>query len=97
MSLPLEHFHIRFNPRDIETLDRYGTVYHRVSVTAPWGAIDVAGGDALVTTDFTTLRVVAPPAHTGTLITGKGWTLRLAPGYAIVAGPKGLHVAKSLP
>lgn len=97
LSLPLERFHIRFNPRDIETLDRYGTVYHTVSVTAPWGSIDVAGGDALVTTAFTTLSVVAPRVHTGNVITGKGWTLRLVSGYAIVAGPKGLRVATSSP
>lgn len=97
LSLPLERFHIRFNPRDIETLDRYGTVYHTVSVTAPWGAIDVAGGDALVTTDFKTLRVVAPAMHAGSVIAGKGWTLRLASGYSIVAGPKGWRAAKSLP
>lgn len=94
LSLPLERFHIRFDPRDIETLDRYGTVYHRVSVTAPWGAIDVAGGDALVTADFKMLRVVAPSAHTGSVISGKGWKLRLAPGYAVVSGPKGLRVAE---
>ncbi len=97
LSLPLQRFHIRFDPRDIETLGRYGTVYHTVSVTAPWGAIEVAGGDALVTTGFKILRVVAPSAHTGRVITGKGWKLRLAPGYAIVSNPKGLRVAKTQP
>jgi hypothetical protein len=97
LSLPLEHFHIRFDPRDIETLDRYGTVYHTVSVTAPWGSIDVAGGDALVTTDFKTLYVAAPKAHAGSVVAGKGWTLRLTAGYAIIADPKGLRVAKPQP
>lgn len=97
LSLSLERFHIRFNPRDIETLESYGTVYHTVSVTAPWGSIDVAGGDALVTTDFKTLYLVAPTEHTGRVIVGKGWTLRLAQGYAIVIDSKGLRVAKFLP
>lgn len=88
LALPLVKFHIRFDPRDIETLDRFGTVYHTLNVAAPWGSIDVAGGDALVTTDFKTLRVVAPGLQSGSVIRGAGWTLRLAPGYAIVADPQ---------
>jgi hypothetical protein len=88
LSLPLVRFHIRFNPRDVETLDRFGTVYHTVSVGAPWGSIDVSGGDALVTTDFKTLRVAAPNARAGSIVRGAGWTLRLAPRYAIVADPQ---------
>lgn len=88
LALPLQDFHIRFNPGDIESLDRLGSVYHTVSVTAPWGSIDVVGGDALVSADFKTLRVVAPAAYNGSVIRGEGWTVQLAPGYAIVADPQ---------
>src|SRR6185312_8439858 len=98
LSLPLGGFHIRFNPRDIETLAGAGTVYHTVSVSAPWGSLDVAGGDALVTTDFTAVRVGLPEARGGGVIHGKGWTLRLARGYAVVADPQrrgSFTVAKS--
>lgn len=87
LSLPLVKFHIRFDPRDIETLDRFGTVYHTVSVAAPWGSLDVTGGDALVTTDFKTVRVEAPNVRSGNVIRGTGWTLKLAPGYRIAADP----------
>ncbi|HEY1977616.1 MAG TPA: hypothetical protein VGG89_13775 [Candidatus Baltobacteraceae bacterium] len=88
LSLPLVKFHIRFDPRDIETLDRFGTVYHTVSVAAPWGSLDVTGGNALVTTDFKTVRVAVPNLPGGRVIGGTGWRLKLAPGYRIVADPR---------
>jgi hypothetical protein len=35
LTLPMVKFQIRFDPRDIETFDPYGSVYHTLSVTAP--------------------------------------------------------------
>jgi len=88
LLLPMLRFHIRFDPRDIETLDGFGSVYHTLSVAAAWGSIDVTGGDALIAADFKTLRVRAPATHAGDVVRGVGWTLRLAPGYTIVPDPK---------
>lgn len=88
IALPMTHFKIKFNPRDIETFATYGSVYHTLTVAAPWGTITVAGGDAMISTDFSVLRVAAPPAVRGSVVQGQGWTLTLARSYAIVPDPK---------
>ncbi|HLI96847.1 MAG TPA: hypothetical protein VKT72_12270 [Candidatus Baltobacteraceae bacterium] len=88
LTLPMTGFHITFNPRDIETLDPYGSVYHTLRVSAPWGSIAVSGGDALISKDFRTLAVAAPRGGSGSRVQGDGWTLRLAHGYALVANPR---------
>lgn len=88
IALPMTGFSISFNPRDIEAVDPYGSVYHTLKVTAPWGAITVSGGDAMIDKDFHVLTIAAPPAVSGSAVHGQGWTLTLAPGYAVVPDPK---------
>jgi hypothetical protein len=88
LTLPLTKFHITFNPRDIETLNPYGSVYHTLAVTAPWGSITVTNGDALIGKDFRTLIVAAPFPSTGGAIRGKGWILHLSAQYGIVPDPR---------
>lgn len=88
LTLPMSHFHITFNPRDIETLAPYGTVYHTLTLSAPWGSVTVRGGDALISTDFQSLRIAAPQSSRGNIATGRGWKLLLAPGYAIAPDPR---------
>jgi hypothetical protein len=87
ITLPMRDFHITFNPRDVETLAPYGTVYHALSVSAPWGSVTVRGGDALISTDFRSLRVAAPRNPGGSVATGHGWKLQLAPRCAIEPDP----------
>jgi hypothetical protein len=84
IELPMTKFSIKFNPRDIETLEPYGSVYHTLTITAIWGAIAVAGGDALISKDFRTLRLAAAADVKGKRVRGAGWTLDLAPGYTLV-------------
>ncbi|MEO6836397.1 MAG: hypothetical protein ABI231_10895 [Candidatus Tumulicola sp.] len=88
IALPMTHFQITFNPRDIATLAPYGSVYHTLTVTAPWGAITVLGGDAMISKGFAFLFVAAPPGARGTDVQGQGWTLHLAAGYSIVPDPE---------
>lgn len=88
ITLPMTHFKITFNPRDIETLAQYGSVYHTLNVSAPWGTIVVSGGAALISKNFHVLRVAAPADARGNIVQGQGWTLNVAPGYAIVPDPK---------
>lgn len=83
LTLLMTHFHITFNPRDIETLAPYGTVYHTLTLSAPWGSVTVRGGDALISSDFKSLRIEAPQNPRGSVATGSGWKLRLAPDYTI--------------
>lgn len=88
IALPLKKFSVKFNPRDIETFEPYGSVYHTLSVSAAWGTLDVSGGEAMISTDFHSLRVAAPPRVVGNVLRGEGWTLTLAAGYRLVADPQ---------
>ncbi|MGH7736551.1 MAG: hypothetical protein ACREMP_01585 [Candidatus Tyrphobacter sp.] len=88
IALPMAHFNIQFTPRDVETLDPYGSVYHTLRVIAAWGEITVSGGDALISKDFKVLTVAVPTAVNGSVVRGEKWTLTLAPGYALAPDPR---------
>ena len=83
LTVPMAGMRITFNPRDIETFEPYGSVYHTLTVTAPWGEITVHGGDAVITKDFRFLAVAAPREIGGRPLRGDGWTLNLAAGYVV--------------
>lgn len=95
LRLPMTHFNINFNPSDVEQFESFGSVYHRVTINAPWGSITVSGGDALISQDFKTLIVAAPPSTTGATLQGKNWVLQLSPGSKIIPDPNkpGSYVA----
>ena len=88
ITLPMKRFSIRFNPRDIETFAQYGTVYHTLTLKAAWGTLDVSGGEAMISKDFTYVRVASPRGLEGTRLRGQGWTVTLAAGYRIVPDPR---------
>lgn len=97
LTLSMTGMHITFNPRDIETLEPYGSVYHTLTVAAPWGTITVHGGDAMITKDFHFLAVAAPREISGRALRGSGWTLDLADGYEVVpdSGRRGSYVVRA--
>ncbi len=84
LRLPMRDFRIGFNPNEVQRLDRYGSVYHHVNVSAPWGSLVVTHGDALIDRDFSALTVAAPAPLTGPKLHGPGWTLTLSSGTRIV-------------
>ena len=87
LQLPLRHFKIAFDPAEEQHLDHYGSVYHHLMVSAPWGRIVVSHGDAMINRKFTALTVVAPPSRVGSTLRGRGWHLNLSPGSKIVPEP----------
>jgi hypothetical protein len=87
LRLPMTHFNITFNPSDVEQFEDLGSVYHNLTVNAPWGSITVSGGDALISSNFKVLTVAAPPSEAGTTLKGKRWILRLSPGARVVPEP----------
>ena len=87
LRLPMKRFKISFNPTTLNHLGRYGSVYHRVTVSAPWGRIAVSHGDALIDSKFSALTVAAPGALSGRTLHGHGWVLRLSSGATIVSDP----------
>jgi hypothetical protein len=88
LQLPMTHFTINFNPSEVEQFESFGSVYHKLVLVTPWGKITVSGGDALISTDFKTLTVVAPSSPVGTTLHGNSWTLQLAAGAKVVPDPK---------
>ncbi len=88
LRLPMKKFKIDFNPSAVEALGGYGSVYHHVTVSAPWGTIVVSHGDAMIAGDFTMLTVATPSSLVGSTLHGIGWVLTLTPKTKIVADPK---------
>jgi hypothetical protein len=88
LRLPIKGQHVDFDPRNLMPLGAAGTVYPTLHVIDDWGSIEVDGG-ALMASDWSLLTVAAPEggARAGTLH-GKGWTLKLAPGWQLAPGPR---------
>jgi hypothetical protein len=88
LHLPMMDFKIAFNPMDVDRFGRYGSVYHRLMVSAPWGRIVVSDGIALIDPKFSTLTIAAPSTLAGSTLRGTGWTLTLSAGTSIVRDRK---------
>lgn len=74
-----------FNPNELFPLAELGVVYPTGTFSAEWGTLHVTEG-ALVSADFTLLRVAAPTvADTTAPPAGPGWTLQLAEGWELRA------------
>ncbi len=63
-----------------------GTVYPTFRTTGEWGSL--VAEPVLMSADRSRLIVPAPAEATGTTITGSGWTLEIAPGWAIRPGER---------
>jgi len=63
-----------------------GTVLAKYRLTAEWGRLEA--DKILVSDDGETLVVPAPAELEGTELTGDGWTVELAPGWAVRPGPR---------
>jgi hypothetical protein len=88
LRLPMVDFHITYKPTAVESFGSYGSVYHQLTVGAPWGTIVVSHGDAMIDPHFSALTVAAPPALAGPTVHGRGWVLKLSPGTRIVPDPR---------
>jgi hypothetical protein len=72
-----------FDPNTLVPFGDAGTIYPTGTFSAPWGKLEVTEGGALVSPDFTLLRVPAPADTAARPLRGRGWTLELAPGWTI--------------
>lgn len=83
LKINLKEMGIQFDPRDVQPLKNYGTVYHTIRVTDEWGILDVSE-DALMSDDWKTITVSTTMLKlNGNLIEGNGWTLTLNEGWRI--------------
>lgn len=84
LLLPTKQLNMSFNPNTVVPLDSLGTVYPTGSFTGEWGLLEIASGGILVDPMFREVRVELGKDG----LTGPGWTLKLKPGWRIVAGAR---------
>lgn len=77
VTIRLENIEIGFNPGNLIPLDSFGTVYPNLVITDNWGILNVDSCGALVSSDWKYVTISYPKIITDTLITGKGWKLKL--------------------
>ena len=88
LVIPLHHVNIQFNPQTLQPLEKLGTVYPTMRISADWGVLEVSNG-ALLKPDWSAVSVVAPTIM-GATLKGDGWTLELKPNWKLVpAGRNG--------
>lgn len=87
LLLPFRHMRVQFDPRNLQPLEKAGTVYPNMRISDDWGVLDAKNG-ALMKPDWSGVIVVAPAAATGSSIKGDGWTLELKSGWKIIPGAR---------
>jgi hypothetical protein len=87
LLIPLKKMNVQFDPNNLQPLGDLGTVYPTMRVTDLWGVLDVTGG-ALLSAQWTEIRVAAPRDPHARPLQGNGWTLSLQPGWELVPGPR---------
>jgi hypothetical protein len=84
-----------FNPNELVPVPGEGTYYPTGSFRAVWGRLDVREGGALVSQDWTALRLSAADLRVeGHVVHGPGWTLELADGWSIRRSDAGWEVVR---
>lgn len=75
LSVPVGGGNMTFDPYGLQPLDELGTVYRSITISGPWGKLEVKSGGALVASDWSTVKVPANGTeHTLTL--NEGWVVR---------------------
>jgi hypothetical protein len=86
LLIPLKHSNIQFDPRSLQPLEKWGTVYPTMRISADWGVLEVHNG-ALLRPDWSAVSVAAPVNADGAL-KGDGWTLALKPNWKAVSAER---------
>jgi hypothetical protein len=85
----------QFNPRALQPLTPYGTVYPTLRLSGAWGVLEAEDG-ALMDKAMTWAAVSAAGIDASGM-KGPGWRLELKPGWAVRAGARAgdFEVAKA--
>ncbi|HEY3739017.1 MAG TPA: hypothetical protein VGL53_04190 [Bryobacteraceae bacterium] len=80
-----------FNPNELVPFGAQGTYYPTGTFKGSWGKLQVETVGAVVSSDYQSVRVVAPADPRARPLQGPGWTLELTPGWTLrpVAGHAG--------
>jgi hypothetical protein len=83
VEIGLENMKIGFNPSNIMPLDSFGTVYPYLRITDNWGILEVDSCGALMSPEWNKVTISFPELITDSLISGKGWKLKLYKSWKI--------------
>lgn len=81
-EIQFEKMNVSFDPRNIVPVENKGTVYPNIRVTDKWGILTVENG-ALMSSNWDKISISNPVQMEDEKISGDGWILELAEGYAI--------------
>ncbi len=87
LIIRFQHMRVQFDPRNLQPLGDYGTVYPNLRISDDWGVLEATKG-ALMKSNWSAVIVTAPQFVGGSSIKGDGWTLELKPSWHIVAGTR---------
>jgi hypothetical protein len=91
---------VSFNSSNIVPLEGVGTVYPTARVTDEWGILEVSDGALMIQNEggrIIKVYVSIPDDLNALPLKGKGWTLRLDPGWKLIpAVRKGDYTLKKL-
>lgn len=82
LKLAFQNMNISFDPRNIVPLGNNGTVYPNIRVTDDWGVLEVKEG-ALLSSDWSNIKVTPPTDIGESVVKGQGWTLNLDEGWKV--------------
>jgi len=94
LEINLENISIGFNPSNIMALDSLGTVYPNLRITDNWGILEVDSCGALISPEWNKVTISNPEFISDTLISGKGWRLKLDHQFKINRVNDGYSVMK---
>lgn len=89
-----ENMNIGFNPNNIMPLDTLGTVYPNLRITDNWGILEVDSCGSLINPGWNLVTISCPDGISDTLITGKGWNLKLNSGWQLKKTDRGFVVTR---
>ncbi len=75
-ELLFEKMNVSFDPRNIISLEEFGTVYPTIRITDNWGILTVQNG-ALMSPNWNKITITEPTESNSNIVKGDGWTLEL--------------------
>ena len=91
LTLPLAHMSISFDPRNVTSFTGHGSVYSTLTLSDDWGRLVVTAEGALINPDFNAVTIPVDARTCPPKLSGKGWTLDLAPGFGVAGSPDKPH------
>lgn len=94
LSIPLEGVEVTYNMKNFVPLDTSGTVYQNLRITDDWGILEVDSCGVFVSSDWKSVIITYPKIISDSLISGKGWKLKLNDYWRLINEGKKLKLTK---